>query len=281
MITTSTTTAAKPTFTLTGARPGDARLFVRSSPMAQFWLAIGDEYAAEMKVLFHRELGLSPRSWVIWYYTFGVNCTRKFSRSHAHLFYFVNDPERFTFNDKAIRVPSARQLVYFDSRAESAKAAFPTTPGFSAPRTFQTGSHRRATPGMFPAFAAPSRSVPAGMAARCPSSFWAGSSVPARTPARSCSILLAAVAPRLSSPRNWTDAFSASSSLRITPQPSPLASKPPGPASLLKAEQTLWPAARAGDRGRRGALIDLNHVALLRLTFPVKPRRSTLLRGVL
>ena len=57
------------------------------------------------------------RSWVIWYYTFGVHCTRKFSRSHAHLFYFVKDPKRFTFNDQAIRVPSARQLVYFDARA--------------------------------------------------------------------------------------------------------------------------------------------------------------------
>ena len=86
-------------------------------PDGTFWLAIGDEYAAEMKVLFHRELGLSLRNWVIWYYTFGVHCTRKFSRSHAHLFYFVKDPKRFTFNDQSIRVPSARQLVYFDSRA--------------------------------------------------------------------------------------------------------------------------------------------------------------------
>jgi DNA modification methylase len=86
-------------------------------PDGTFWLAIGDEYAAEMKVIFHRELGLSLRSWVIWYYTFGVHCSRKFSRSHAHLFYFVKDPKRFTFNDLAIRVPSARQLVYNDARA--------------------------------------------------------------------------------------------------------------------------------------------------------------------
>jgi site-specific DNA-methyltransferase (adenine-specific) len=86
-------------------------------PAGAFWLAIGDEYAAELKVMVHRELGLSLRSWVIWYYTFGVNCTKKFSRSHAHLFYFVKDPKRFTFHDQAIRVPSARQLVYFDTRA--------------------------------------------------------------------------------------------------------------------------------------------------------------------
>ncbi|MFI5453850.1 MAG: DNA-methyltransferase [Isosphaerales bacterium] len=86
-------------------------------PSGAFWLAIGDEFAAELKVLFHRELGLSLRSWVIWYYTFGVHCTKKFARSHAHLFHFVKDPKRFTFNDREIRVPSARQLIYFDARA--------------------------------------------------------------------------------------------------------------------------------------------------------------------
>lgn len=89
-------------------------------PTGTFWLAIGDEYAAEMKVLFTRELGLTCRSWVIWYYTFGVNCTKKFSRSHAHLFHLVKDPKKFTFNSLDIRVPSARQLVYADARANSA-----------------------------------------------------------------------------------------------------------------------------------------------------------------
>jgi site-specific DNA-methyltransferase (adenine-specific) len=89
-------------------------------PTGAFWLAIGDEYAAELKVIAHRELGFSLRSWVVWYYTFGVNCKKKFSRSHAHLFYFVKDPKRFTFNDEPIRVPSARQLVYADARANPA-----------------------------------------------------------------------------------------------------------------------------------------------------------------
>ena len=83
-----------------------------------FWLAIGDEYAAEMKIL-SQDIGFTTRSWVIWYYTFGVNCTHKFTRSHAHLFYFVKDPKRFTFrgNELENRIPSARQLVYNDSRA--------------------------------------------------------------------------------------------------------------------------------------------------------------------
>jgi site-specific DNA-methyltransferase (adenine-specific) len=83
-----------------------------------FWLAIGDEYAAELKLIFQKELGFTCRSWVVWYYTFGVNCIKKFSRSHAHLFYFVRNARKYTFNNMAIRVPSARQLVYADSRAD-------------------------------------------------------------------------------------------------------------------------------------------------------------------
>ena len=83
-------------------------------PNGTFWLAIGDEYAAELKLIAQRDLGFACRSWVIWYYTFGVNCTRAFSRSHTHLFHFVADPKNFTFNadDPAVRVPSARALVY-------------------------------------------------------------------------------------------------------------------------------------------------------------------------
>ena len=85
-----------------------------------FWLAIGDEYAAELKVESQR-LGFHCRSWVVWYYTFGVNCKMKFTRSHAHIFHFVKDRNKFTFRheDPANRVPSARQLVYNDTRANS------------------------------------------------------------------------------------------------------------------------------------------------------------------
>jgi site-specific DNA-methyltransferase (adenine-specific) len=86
-------------------------------PHGTFWLAIGDEYAAELKVMLQQEHALTCRSWVVWYYTFGVNCKYKFSRSHAHLFHMLKDPEHFTFNADAIRVPSARQMVYGDGRA--------------------------------------------------------------------------------------------------------------------------------------------------------------------
>jgi DNA modification methylase len=86
-----------------------------------FWLAIGDEYAAELKVTLTRELKMQCRSWVVWYYTFGVNCKANFSRSHTHLFYMIKNPKNFTFDadSSALRVPSARQLVYGDKRANS------------------------------------------------------------------------------------------------------------------------------------------------------------------
>jgi DNA modification methylase len=86
------------------------------SPTGSFFVAIGDEYVAELKVRLDA-LGLTMRNWIVWHYTFGVNCTKKFNRSHAHVLYYVVDPKRFTFNADTIRVPSARQTTYADRRA--------------------------------------------------------------------------------------------------------------------------------------------------------------------
>ncbi len=107
-------------------------------PTGSFWLAIGDDFAAELKTLVQRDLGFCCRSWVIWYYTFGVNCTKKFSRSHTHLFHFVKDPKSFTFNADAIRVPSARQLVYADDRA-NAKGRLPDDTWILRPHDLEDG----------------------------------------------------------------------------------------------------------------------------------------------
>lgn len=89
-------------------------------PGGAFWLAIGDEFAADLRVEAHRHVGFEPRNWVVWYYTFGQNCRRKFNRSHVHLFHFTKEGEQeHTFNaeDPKVRVPSARALVYGDRRA--------------------------------------------------------------------------------------------------------------------------------------------------------------------
>ncbi|MFO0803567.1 MAG: site-specific DNA-methyltransferase [Gemmataceae bacterium] len=85
-------------------------------PTGSFFLAIGDEFVAEHKVRMDA-LGLTLRNWIVWHYTFGVNCTKKFNRSHAHILYYAKDPKRFTFNPDGIRVPSARQTTYADARA--------------------------------------------------------------------------------------------------------------------------------------------------------------------
>ena len=85
-------------------------------PTGSLWVAIGDDYAAEVRLI-GRKLDLHLRNWVVWHYTFGQNTKKKFARSHTHLFYWVKDPKNFTFNDRAIRIPSARQTTYADKRA--------------------------------------------------------------------------------------------------------------------------------------------------------------------
>jgi len=85
-------------------------------PHGSFYIAIGDEYAANVKIIAD-ELGLFMRNWLIWHYTFGQQMKNKFARSHTHIFYFIKDKNNFTFNDYAVRVPSDRQLIYNDKRA--------------------------------------------------------------------------------------------------------------------------------------------------------------------
>ncbi len=85
-------------------------------PHGSFYIAIGDEYAANVKIIAD-ELGLFMRNWIIWHYTFGQQTKNKFARAHTHIFYFVNDKNNFTFNNHAVRMPSDRQLIYNDRRA--------------------------------------------------------------------------------------------------------------------------------------------------------------------
>jgi DNA modification methylase len=88
-------------------------------PTGSFYIAIGDEFAADVRII-GRELGLHLRNWIIWYYTFGQNTKAKFARSHTHIFYFTKDEREFTFNDHLLRFPSARHTEYQDLRANSA-----------------------------------------------------------------------------------------------------------------------------------------------------------------
>ncbi len=86
------------------------------TPDGSFYIAIGDDFAADVRIL-GRELGLHLRNWIIWHYTFGQNTRTKFSRSHTHIFYFTKNAKKFTFNDLNLRYPSARHTEYQDLRA--------------------------------------------------------------------------------------------------------------------------------------------------------------------
>ncbi|OIO75907.1 MAG: hypothetical protein AUJ85_01800 [Elusimicrobia bacterium CG1_02_37_114] len=79
------------------------------------YIAIGDEFAAEIKAIL-KKIGFHFRNWIIWYYTFGQNQRKKFSRAHTHILYFTKDKENYIFNDKEIRVLSVRQIIR-DKRA--------------------------------------------------------------------------------------------------------------------------------------------------------------------
>jgi site-specific DNA-methyltransferase (adenine-specific) len=85
-------------------------------PMGSFYIAIGDDYAANIKIIAD-ELGLFMRNWIIWHYTFGQQMKNKFARSHTHILYFVNDEGNFVFNDDILRIISDRQKIYKDNRA--------------------------------------------------------------------------------------------------------------------------------------------------------------------
>jgi len=100
-----------------------AAVYRALKPTGSFYLAIGDEYAADLCVIARRQLGFHLRNWIIWHYTFGQQTKKKFAKSHTHILYFTKQEWRanqempFTFNADAVRVASARQTTYADVRA--------------------------------------------------------------------------------------------------------------------------------------------------------------------
>ncbi len=74
----------------------------------------------------------------MWYYTFGVNCKHKFSRSHAHLFHMVKDPS--TSRSTSMRFASPRPGNWSTATAgRTPPAGCPTTRGSSGRKTCRSG----------------------------------------------------------------------------------------------------------------------------------------------
>ena len=83
------------------------------------WVFAPDEWVSEIDVLAKHNLKLFKRRHVVWSFTFGQKAHRNFTRSHCHILYFTKKKTIYTFNEELVKVPSARQLVYKDKRAES------------------------------------------------------------------------------------------------------------------------------------------------------------------
>lgn len=113
-----------------------------------FWMLIGDEFAAELKIT-AEAAGFRLRQWLIWYESFGVNCQSKFNRTHRHLFHFTVDPEEFVFNADApeIRRPSDRQAKYDDPRAAEGGKLWDSVWGINPAIPRVCGTHAEAIPG--------------------------------------------------------------------------------------------------------------------------------------
>jgi DNA modification methylase len=81
---------------------------------------VPDEWVSEVDVLCKRKFKLHKRRHIVWTFTFGQAAQKNFSKSHCHILYYTKAKTRFTFNEDAVRVKSARQAVYADKRANSA-----------------------------------------------------------------------------------------------------------------------------------------------------------------
>ncbi len=89
-------------------------------PNGSFYIAIGDDYAGDIRVLM-RTKNIYLRNWIIWYYSFGQAAQKKFTNSHTHILYFVRNLKDFTFNADDIKVPTDRLLYYHDQRTKGYK----------------------------------------------------------------------------------------------------------------------------------------------------------------
>jgi len=113
-------------------------------PNGSFFLAIGDEFASDLAVIARRKIGFTLRNWIIWHYTFGQQTSKKFAKSHTHILYLTKSDKEFTFNADSVRVKSARQTIYADSRANT-KGKLPDDTWFLRPQ--EAGGHALVEPG--------------------------------------------------------------------------------------------------------------------------------------
>ena len=155
---TCTTTAAPRPTTWPGPRSGSRPSTRVLKPTGSFFLAIGDEFAAEHKVRLDA-LGLTLRNWIVWHYTFGVNCTKKFNRSHAPHLLLRPRSEALHLQPRRGFACPRRGRRPTPTAAPTRSANCRTTPGCCGRRRPTSTSAPSRTPGSSRVSAARSRSA--------------------------------------------------------------------------------------------------------------------------
>jgi site-specific DNA-methyltransferase (adenine-specific) len=85
-------------------------------PTGTFWCFMGTNLATQVDMTF-QSLGFHRLSWVVWHFTFGQHTEHNLVPSFVCLFRYGVRPKGQVLNQDSIRVPSARQLLYNDKRA--------------------------------------------------------------------------------------------------------------------------------------------------------------------
>ena len=113
------------------------------SPTGSLWIVCGQEHRSDHDHAI-QAAGLTIRSRITWYETFGVNCKNNFNRTSRPVYYAVKDKRHFTFNRDAVTTPSARQTKYHDRRAAAGGKILDDV--WTIPRV--CGTHRERVPGV-------------------------------------------------------------------------------------------------------------------------------------
>lgn len=88
------------------------------NPTGCIYVCSGSMYQAEIKCLMDK-VGFHWQNTIIWHYTFGPSQKVKFTPSWVAIHYATMSKANYTWNQPAIKIPSARQLKYNDKRAKS------------------------------------------------------------------------------------------------------------------------------------------------------------------
>lgn len=86
-------------------------------PSGSMFVAHCDKYVANVKLNMDEHMYM--RNWIIWRFAFGVHMKVKFTPCHRHILYYSKHKSVYTFRPTEVAVPSARQTVYNDKRANS------------------------------------------------------------------------------------------------------------------------------------------------------------------